>query len=155
MPSSQQDRYYQFTEKVVRTVRGDILQLKAICGRDILNHLKDIVLSNAGIELIFVEGKDNMRRFPQMRASAKPRTPISLRYFTRTDTEKGLITPDVLMQLSIGIVLTCLPADLVDNLSPNETMSTFAKKTNGQKYEALIYELYDALVQTVECSKDD
>ena len=66
-----------------------------------------------------------------------------------------MITPDVLMQLSIGIVLTCLPADLVDNLSPDETMSTFAKKTKYQKYAALIYELYDALVQTVECSKDD
>lgn len=155
MPSPQQDRYYQYTEKVVRAVREEILQLKAICGQEILNRLNELVFSNAGIELIFVEGKDNMRRFPQIRASAKPRTPVSLRYFTKMDTEKGLITPDVLMQLSIGIVLTCLPADLVDNLSPDETMTTFAKKKKYQKYAALVYELYDALVQTVQCSKDD
>lgn len=155
MPSPQQDRYYQYAERVVRAVREEVLELKAICGQDILNRLNELVLSNAGIELIFVEGKDNMRRFPQMRASAKPRTPISLRYFTKMDTENGLITPDVLMQLSIGIVLTCLPADLVDDLSPDETMTTFANKIRYQKYATLIYELYDAMVQTVQCSKDD
>ena len=155
MPSSQQDRYYQYTEKVVRAVREEVLQQKAICGQEILNRLSEIVLSNAGIELVFTEGKDNMRRFPQMRTSGKPRTPISLRYFTRMDTEKGLITQDVLMQLSIGVVLTCLPADLVDNLSPYETMTTFASKKKYQKYAALIDELYKALAQTVPCSKEN
>lgn len=158
MLSSEHKRYcnyYCYAEKVVRAVREELLELKPICDQDITNRLSELVLSNAGIELVFVEGKDTMRRFPQMCASAKSRTPISLRYFTRMDTEKGLITPDVLMQLSIGIVLACLPADLVDNLSFDETMTTFAKRGKCQKYATLMHQLYDALVQTVQCSKDD